>query len=79
MSGWQMILVQAAIFLIAVGGIGLFTLLTLRFAGPAMNRNRAPASRALHGLAAAACVCGIVASAALGFGGLAAVLYIAQR
>jgi hypothetical protein len=74
-----MILAQAAIYLLAVGGIALFTVLALRFAGPAFNANRAPASRALNGLIAAACVGGIVASAALGFGGLAAVLYIAQR
>ncbi|MBL8548658.1 MAG: hypothetical protein JNJ73_01640 [Hyphomonadaceae bacterium] len=79
MSGWQMILAQTAIFIAAVGAIVWFSVLTLRFAGPAMSRARVWRSRAWHGLIAALCLAGIVISAALGFVGLAGVQYIALK
>lgn len=78
MTGWQILLGQTAIFLLAVAGIVLFSILALRFGGPALNRTRTARSRAIYGLAAGACLAGIVASAACGFLGIAYLLYIAQ-
>jgi hypothetical protein len=74
-----MLLAQAAIYLLALGGIVLCSILALRFAGPALNPTRTRAQRIGYALAALASLAGVVASAAAGFLGIAALLYIAQR
>jgi hypothetical protein len=74
-----MLLAQAAIYLVALGGIVFFSFLMLRFAGPALNRTRPRGERLVYGLAALASLAGVAASAAAGFMGVAALLYIAQR
>ena len=74
-----MLLAQAAIYLLALGGIVLCSILALRFAGPALNRTRTPAERMAYALATLASIAGIAASAATGFLGVAALLYIAQQ
>ncbi|MGE3249932.1 MAG: hypothetical protein AB7J28_02195 [Hyphomonadaceae bacterium] len=79
MNGLVLLLGQVAIFLLALGGIFLFSVLTLRFAAPALSKARAPLSRAAHGFAALASLAGIVACAAGGFLGIAYLLYIAQQ
>lgn len=79
MTGWQMLIGQGIIFLLAAGGILLFSILMLRFAGPALSRTRSGVSRAAYAFAALACLAGIVASAAAGFLGIAYLLYIAQQ
>lgn len=79
MTGWQMLAIQGAIFIVAAGGILFFSLLALRAAGPALNRGRRPASRALFGFAVLACIGGILASAAAGFLAIAYLLYIATQ
>lgn len=70
---------QALVFVLALAGVAFFSLQALRFLGPALNPNRAPRARAAHAVAAAACLAGIVASAAAGFYGVGALLYISAR
>jgi hypothetical protein len=69
---------QFAVFLLAVGGIVLGALGMLFFAGGALNQARPRAFRIRRGVYAALCVCAIVASAALGFVGIATIMYLAQ-
>lgn len=78
MNGAQMLAGQAVIFLIAIGGIVLFSMLMLRFAGPALNRGRAAPARLAYAAASLLCLIGIVASAAGGFLAIAYLLYTAQ-
>lgn len=65
--------------MLAVAGIVAGTLGLIFFAGGAMNKARAAEMRRRRALLAALCACGIVASAALGFVGIPAILYLASR
>jgi hypothetical protein len=70
---------QLAIYLLALTGIVLGSLGMLFFAGGALNRARPRDFRVRRAVYAALCVCGIVASAVLGFVGIAAIMYFAQQ
>jgi hypothetical protein len=70
---------QTILYVAAVGGVVACSLGMIFFAGGAMNRARAPEMRQRRWLLAALCLCGIVASAALGFVGVPAILYLAQQ
>lgn len=70
----QLVLYMAAVAGIVVGALGL-----IFFVGGAMNQARPLDMRRRRALLAALCGCGIVASAALGFVGIPAILYLAQR
>jgi hypothetical protein len=70
----QLVLYMAAVAGIVVGALGL-----IFFAGGAMNQARPRDMRRRRAFMAALCGCGIVASAALGFVGIPAILYLAQR
>lgn len=70
---------QLLVYLAALAGIVLGAMGALFFAGGALNRARPRDFRLRRGLYAALCVCVIVASAALGFVGIAAIMYFAQR
>lgn len=72
-------LAQTALFMASVGGIIVGTLSLIFFAGGAMNRARPADMRRRRAILAVLCGCGIVASAALGFVGVPAILYLAQR
>ncbi len=63
----------------SVGGIIVGTLSLIFFAGGAMNRARPADMRRRRAILAVLCGCGIVASAALGFVGVPAILYLAQQ
>lgn len=65
--------------MLAVGGIVAGSLGAIFFLGGAMNRARPADMRRRRAALAALCVCGIVASAALGFVGVPAILYLAQQ
>jgi hypothetical protein len=75
----MIVIAQTLLYLLAVGGIVVGTLGLINFAGGAMNRARPIELRRKRWLYAALCVCGIVASAALGFLGIPALLYAAGR
>ena len=64
--------------MLAVAGIVVGTLGLIFFAGGAMNQARPREMRRRRALLAALCGCGIVASAALGFVGIPAILYLGQ-
>ncbi|GIK51027.1 MAG: hypothetical protein KJZ75_14210 [Hyphomonadaceae bacterium] len=70
---------QTALYLLALGGVVGASLGAIYFAGGAMNRARPADMRRRRWALAALCVCGIVASAALGFVGIPALLYFASR
>jgi hypothetical protein len=74
----MILLAQLAVYLLALAGIVLGALGMLFFAGGALNRARPRGFRIRRGIYAALCVCAIVASAALGFVGIAAIMYLAQ-
>lgn len=74
-----MLLVQALLYFAALAGVVAGTLGALFFAGGALNPARPRALRIRRGVLALLCLCGIVASAALGFVGLPAILYYAQQ
>lgn len=69
---------QLAVYLLALAGIVFGALGMLFFAGGALNRARPREFRIRRGIYAALCVCAIVASAALGFVGIATIMYLAQ-
>lgn len=73
------LLLQTMLYMAAVGGIVAGTLGMILFAGGAMNQARPAAMRLRRWGLAALCLCGIVASAALGFVGVPAILYLAQQ
>lgn len=75
----MVILAQTLLYLLAVAGIIAGSLGAIYFAGAALNRARDAPYRRRHAFLAAACVCGIVASAALGFVGVPAILYFASQ
>lgn len=70
---------QTALFMLAVAGIVVGTLGLIFFAGGAMNKARPVEMRRRRAFLAALCGCGIVASAALGFVAIPAILYLAQQ
>ena len=75
----MILLAQTLLYILAVAGIVAGALGAINFVGGAMNPARPPEVRHRRWLAAALCVCGIVASAALGFLGIPALLYLASR
>jgi hypothetical protein len=72
-------LAQTILYMLAVAGIVGGTLGLIFFAGGAMNKARPADMRRRRAVLAVLCGCGIVASAALGFVGIPAILYLAQR
>jgi hypothetical protein len=72
-------LAQTVLFMLALGGIAAGSVGAIYFAGGAMNRARPPELRRRRWLVAGLCVCGIVASAAAGFVGVPAILYLARQ
>jgi len=73
------LLLQTALYMLAVTGIVVGTLGLIFFAGGAMNQARPLDMRRRRALLAALFACGIVASAAIGFVGIPAILYLAQQ
>ena len=73
-----MLLLQLVLYLVAVAGVVTGSLGAIFFAGGALNQARPRQYRVRRGIYAVLCVCGIVASATLGFVGLAAIVYFAQ-
>lgn len=74
----MLLLLQVLIYVAAVAGIIAGALGALFFAGGAMNRARPRAFRTRRAVYAGLCACGVVASAALGFVGVAAIMYFAR-
>lgn len=74
----MVILAQTLLYFLAVAGVVAGSLGAIFFLGGAMNRARPAAMRQRRALLAALCVCGIVASAALGFVGVPLILYLAS-
>jgi hypothetical protein len=74
----MLFIAQTILYMAAVAGVVSSTLGLIFFAGGAMNRARPPEMRRRRALLAALCLCGIVASAALGFVAIPAILYLAQ-
>ncbi len=72
------VIAQTLLYMLAVGGIAAGSLGLIFFAGGAMNKARPPEMRRRRWLLAALCGCGIVASAALGFVAIPAILYLAR-
>jgi hypothetical protein len=70
---------QTLLYLAALAGVIAGSLGMIFFAGGALNPARPRAVRIRRGVFAFLCLCGIVASAALGFVGIAAILYTAQQ
>lgn len=75
----MVLIAQTVLYIVSVAGIVAGSFGLLYFAGGAMNRARTREVRVRHGVYAALCLCGIVASAAAGFAGLGAIMYFAQR
>lgn len=75
----MLLIAQTVLYMAAVGGIVAGSLGFIFFAGGAMNKARPPEMRRRRAVLAALCLCGIVASAALGFVALPMILYLAQR
>lgn len=70
---------QTLLFLLALAGLVAGTLGAIFYAGGALNRARPLEMRRRRWALAALCLCGIVASVALGFVGVPAILYLASR
>jgi hypothetical protein len=75
----MLFLAQTALFMLALAGIGSCSIAMLYFAGRALSRARSAPLRWRAGALAALCLCGIVASAAAGFVGVPALLYLAAQ
>lgn len=75
----MLFIAQTVLYMAAVAGVVASTLGLIFFAGGAMNRARPADMRRRRALLAALCLCGIVASAALGFVAIPAILYLAQQ
>jgi hypothetical protein len=73
------LLVQMALYLAALAGVVAGAFGAIFFAGPALNRARPASFRVKKAALAVLCLCGIVASAALGFVGIPAILYFAGQ
>lgn len=74
----MILLAQLAVYLLALAGIVLGAIGMLFFLGGALNRARPREFRLRRAFYAALCVCAIVASAVLGFVGIALIMYFAQ-
>lgn len=72
-------LAQTLLFLLALAGVVAGSLGAIYFGGGALNRAAAPDLRRRRGALAVLCVCAIVASAALGFVAIPALMYFASR
>lgn len=70
---------QTTLFLLALAGVAAGSFGALFFAGGALNRARPRPQRLRQAGMAVLCLCGIVASAALGFVAIPAILYFAGR
>lgn len=75
----MVLLAQTLLYLLAVAGVAACALGAIYFVGGALNPARPPEIRRRRWLAAALCVCGIVAAAAAGFLAIPALLYLASR
>lgn len=75
----MILLAQLLLYLVALAGVLLGALGALFFAGGALNSARPPAFRWTRAALALLCVCAIVASAALGFVGIGAIMYFARQ
>jgi ABC-type cobalamin transport system ATPase subunit len=75
----MLLLAQMFVFLAAFAGVVTGSLGAIYFAGGAMNRAAGAELRRQRAVLAALCVCGIVASAALGFVAILALMYLASR
>jgi hypothetical protein len=73
-----LLLLQVLIYIAALAGIVAGAVGALFFAGGAMNRARPREFRVRRALYVVACLCGVFASAALGFVGIATIMYFAQ-
>jgi hypothetical protein len=73
------LLVQTALYLLALAGVIAGSFGAIYFAGGALNRARPRPFRLRQAALAALCLCGIVASAALGFVAIPAILYFAGQ
>ncbi len=73
------ILAQLILWLVALAGIVGGSFGALFFAGGAASRARPREFRIRRGLYALLCLCGIVASATLGFVGIPAIMYLASQ
>jgi hypothetical protein len=73
-----LLLFQFLLFLAALAGIVLGAVGAIFFAGGAFNRARPRAFRLRRLVFVALCLCAVVASAAGGFLGIAAIVYYAQ-
>lgn len=71
----MIVLAQLALYLLAVAGVIAGSLGAIFFLGGALNRARYGAYRRSRAAFALLCLGGIVASAALGFVGVPAILY----
>ena len=74
----MILLAQTLIFLLALAGIGAGAMGVFFFVGGALNRARPRDFRIRRAFIAALFLCGIVASATLGFVGIASIMYFAQ-
>lgn len=74
----MILLAQFLVFVAALAGIVLGALGAIFFAGGAFNQARPRAFRIRRLLLTVLCLCAVVASAALGFVGIAAIVYYAQ-
>lgn len=72
------LLLQLLLYLAALAGVAAGSLGMIMFAGGALNRARPAEFRVRRGLHAFLCLGGIVASAALGFVGIPAIVYYAR-
>lgn len=70
---------QTALYILAVAGIVVGTLGFINFAGGAMNKARPAELRRKRWILAALSLCGIVASAAVGFLAIPALLYLTAQ
>ncbi|HRK64391.1 MAG TPA: hypothetical protein PLN53_08340 [Terricaulis sp.] len=71
----MILLAQLIVYLAALAGVVACSLGAMFFLGGALNRARDAGYRRTRALWTALCVCGIVASAGLGFVGVPAILY----
>ncbi|MEQ1618285.1 MAG: hypothetical protein ABL883_08075 [Terricaulis sp.] len=75
----MILLAQLILWLVALAGIVGGSFGALFFAGGAVNRARPREFRVRRAFYAALCLCGGLASAALGFVGIPAIVYLATQ
>lgn len=74
----MLLIAQTLLYLLALAGVVGGSLGAIYFAGGAMNKARPLELRRRRWVLAGLCACGIVASAALGFVAIPALLYLAS-